>query len=121
MTVIFVCILVDSEGDPLGGVFVLREPEDRYLSEVAETIQKKRTDIQVPAEHITFWKPNAPIPESSLPELSRRIKALDLNVTGNVRDAMLLRRSAQLGSVFPPHLSLPPGHIHVIAQLGISK
>jgi hypothetical protein len=118
------CLLVDKEGDPLGDPFVLREPEDRYLSEVADTIQKRRPDIQVIADLITFGSPTHSFPYvSELSELSRRIKALHLNVIGDERDsdAMLLRRSAQLSGVFPSHLSLPPKHIHVIAQLRTSQ
>ena len=68
-------------------------PEDRYLSEVADTVQKRRPDIQaiqVLAGHINFFKANPPSPKSSLSELSRRVKSLRLNVTENECEAVLL-------------------------------
>lgn len=81
MTVVFACLLVDNEGEPLGDPFVLREPEDNFLSEVAESIEKKRFGISVSGVHISLWKANPPLLEKPLPELSRRVKALHLNVT----------------------------------------
>ena len=112
MFVEFVCLLVDNAGEPQGYPFILHEPGDRYLSMVADTIQKI-IDIQVPADYITLWKTDPPFLESSQSELSMSVKALHLNVTGNERGVELPMRTDKLKDIFT--LPLPPKHIHIIA------
>ena len=115
----FLCLLVDNAGEPQGHPFVLQEPGDQYVSWVADAIKKRRIDIQVPADYITLWKTNPPFPEPSQSELSMSVKALHLNVAGNERGVVPLKRSARLEDIFT--LPLLSDNIYIIAQLPPSQ
>ena len=78
-------------------------PVKMCISELADTI-RERTDILTQIDSRTLWKP-VPSWSSSPPyELSGRVKALHLNVTGNEHDAMLLDKAAR-SAEFSRHIS----------------
>jgi hypothetical protein len=114
----FFCLLVDDDGEPLGDIFVLRKNGDEFVAELADAIQKRRADNpQIVADHLRLWKPEPFLPASSLPELSGRVKALHLNVTGIEHKAVLLDKYTSIGENLPSLQPLPLHHVHIIAQL----
>ena len=119
MTHLFICLVVDNAGQPLGHPFPARKREDELVSEIAVTIKEERVDILAkdPASLLNLWKPDPFLPASPRSELPSRVEAMFLNVKENGLGAVLLDSIAPLGHSFSLHQPLPLYHIHIIAQL----
>lgn len=83
----FVCLLVKNDGTPLGYPIVLRQTEDRLVSQLAESIKQESCDIppDVHLSCIDLWKPDPPLPPRGS-ELLRAANGLHLNELGNERN-----------------------------------
>jgi hypothetical protein len=70
------CLLVKNDGTPLGEPFILSEFEDRVVSQLAESIKGRRSDIPsgVLPDFIKLWKPDPPLvsPTTSFGTSERR-------------------------------------------------
>lgn len=115
------CLLVKNDGTPLGDPFVLSEFEDRFVSQLAERIKGRRSDIpsSVLSVFIKLWKLDPPL--SSPPSgLLSAVNALHLNQPGSEHGVEELDKGLRLCRVFTPN-QLQEGRIHVIAQLPLDR
>jgi hypothetical protein len=88
------CLLVKNDGAPIGNPFVLPQIEDRFVSELAERIKARRSDIPsgVLPDFMNLWKPDPPLP----PQRSERLRALNglhLNEPGSERNVTPLEQT----------------------------
>jgi hypothetical protein len=117
------CLLVKNDGAPIGNPFVLPRIEDLFVSQLAERITARRSDIPsgVLPDLIYLWKTDPPLPyQSSSSELLRALNGLHLNEPGNERNVTPLAKTLPLSQFFTPG-QLQFGPIHVIAQLPLDR
>src|SRR6266852_5874648 len=111
------CLLVKNDGTLVGRSFVVNESENRFISQLAEHIKDRRSDIPdgVQPDLITLWRPDPPL--SSLPSgLLSAVSALRFNQLEGEHGVTELSGTAQVRDVFTAN-QLQKDQIHVIAQL----
>jgi hypothetical protein len=117
------CLLVKNDGTPLGEPFILRKFEEPFVTQLAESIKGRRSDIpsSVLPDFIKLWKPDPPLSALLPPSgLLSAVNALHLNQEGSERSVTALHKTSRLRRLFTPN-QLQEGQINVIAQLPLDR
>jgi hypothetical protein len=111
-----VCLVVDGIGKPRETLLIKGTDNDSVL-DLADSILHVIADQVAPAD-INLWK-TLSFDKSPQDTHSERVK--DFLEAPDHRGAVLMAKDEQLRVYFPPDQPLPPGYIHIIAQLPPSE